>query len=228
MEKDIFDFVIYPTAKEYRKTNIINKIAWIPKLEIKNNSSSNMVKEQFINDAIINYNNEIIMAKTFYANMLKYRRYFENKKNKEYDIWTKKYAEQTIKELFSIYDKSFHIINYLYDFRVTQDSNFKKKIKEYLKKADYPFYKNINNISKKIFGDGLKNGIRDDITHNFSGLFLKYNPIYTGYYLTGWEEVKSLSYDDYKNIIDKTCELLSQQRSLIVNKIAEFYPNKSK
>lgn len=223
MEKDFFNFVIYPTAKEYRKTNIINKIAWIPKLNIKNNSSSNNVKEQFINDAIINYNNEVIMAKTFYANMIKYRKYFENRKNKEYDFWARKYAEQTIKELFSIYDKSYHIINYLYDFRVTQDIKFKTKIKEYLEKADPPFYKKINTIFNKLFGNKLKNGIRDDITHNFSSLFLKYNPIYTGYHLTGWEEIKAISYDDYKNIIDIICELLAEQRSLIINKIAEIY-----
>lgn len=226
MNKDLFDYVINPTAKEYKKSNIVDRIAWIPKLEISHGILFKANKEEFINDAIINYNNEVVMVKNFYATMLKYRKYFLRRTNQEYDIWTRKYAEQIIKELFSVYDKSFHIINYLYDFKVTPDINFKVNIKECLKKNDKLFYKKINSVSSRLCSDNFMNGIRDDVTHNFSSLFLKYNPIYSGNAIVSWAEVKTLSYDEYKNIIDNICELLAEQRNLIVNKIAEFYSKK--
>ena len=47
----------------------------------------------------------------------------------------KKYIEQTITELYSIYDKSIHIINYLYDLKVIPDIDFKQNVREKL--ADF-------------------------------------------------------------------------------------------
>lgn len=226
MKKDMFEYIINPTAKEYRKPNVIDKIAGMPKILISNNLQNIAVKEQFINDAIINYNNEIIVLKAFYAIMIKYRKYYIIKNIEEYDDWSRKYAEQVIKELFSIYDKSLHIINYLYDFQINGDIDFKCKIREKLKQVDKNFYKKINSIFSQLYGDDYKRTIRDDITHNFSSLFLKYIPKYNNNKMIGWYEIQSLSYDQFKLIIDSICHLLIEQKELIVNKITEFYSKK--
>ena len=226
MDKDLFDYIVNPTSNEYRKPNIIDKIAWIPKLTIPNILSNIAVKEQFVNDAIINYNNEAVVLKTFYANMIKYKKYYDKKKTKEYDTWSRKYAEQVIKELFSIYDKSFHIINYLYNFKVAFDIDFKSNIREKLKQEDKKFYNKINSVFSRLYGDISKRDIRDDITHNFSSLFQKYIPKYNQGKIVGWDEIESLSYDEFKLIIDNICELLIEQKQLIIDKIADFYPQK--
>lgn len=120
MTKDLFDYIVTPTDKQYRSENIIDDILGIPKLNIAKSSMFIKPHEYLINDAIINYNNEIVVAKTFYANMIKYQQYYEKYKNEEYDFWSRKYGEQTIKELYSIYDKSIHIINYLFDLKIIQ------------------------------------------------------------------------------------------------------------
>ena len=38
MEKDLFDYIIQPTDNEYRKENIIDKMSFMPKLDIPKNS----------------------------------------------------------------------------------------------------------------------------------------------------------------------------------------------
>ena len=68
MKKDLFDYIIEPTDKEYRKENIIDDISFIPKLNIPKNSYFMNHHDYLINDAIINYNNETVVAKMFYAN----------------------------------------------------------------------------------------------------------------------------------------------------------------
>ena len=44
--------------------------------------------------------------------------------------------------------------------------------------------------------------------------------------MVGWDEIESLSYDEFKLIIDNICELLIEQKQLIIDKIADFYPKK--
>lgn len=225
MKKDLFDYIITPTDREYRKENIIDDISFIPRLIIPNNAYFMNHRDYLINDAIVNYNNETVVAKMFYANMMKYEKYYEKTKDENYDFWARKYGEQLIKELYSIYDKSIHIVNYLFDLKVLPDLNFKKNVRELLKNEDKTFYKVFIKVFSKLYGKS-NNVIRDDITHNFSNLFFRYVPNYDDNKETGWYIEESLSFEDYKNKIDEICLLLVENRNIIINKLASIYPQK--
>lgn len=226
MTKDLFDYIVTPTDKQYRSENIIDDILGIPKLNIAKSSMFIKPHEYLINDAIINYNNEIVVAKTFYANMIKYQQYYEKYKNEEYDFWSRKYGEQTIKELYSIYDKSIHIINYLFDLKIIPDSSFKENVRLKIKTIDNSFYKRIKSIYSRLYGDKYKNVVRDDITHNLSALFVRYIPKYQNEKFTGWYIEEPLQYIEYKKIIDDICSLLVENKQVIIDKISEIYPKK--
>lgn len=225
MKKDLFDYIIEPTGKEYRKENIIDDISFIPKLIIPKNAYFMNHHDYLINDAIINYNNETVVAKMFYANMIKYEKYYEKTKDENYDFWARKNGEQLIKELYSIYDKSVHIVNYLFDLKVLPDLGLKKNVREQLKSKDRDFYKVFNKIFSKLYGES-NNVVRDDITHNFSNLFFRYVPKYDDSMETGWYTEDSLSFKEYRNIIDEICSLLVENKNIIINKIASIYPKK--
>ena len=225
MGKDLFDYIIQPTDKEYRKENIIDQMSFIPKLNIPNNSYFMNHHDYLINDAIANYNNETVVAKMLYANMIKYAKYYDKTNNENYDFWSRKYGEQLIKELYSIYDKSVHVINYLFDLKVVPDLDFKKNVRLKLKNEDNAFYKKFNKVYSKLYVKS-KSTIRDDITHNFSNLFFRYNPVYEEDKETGWYIEESLSFNDFKNIIDEICSLLAENKNIIVNEIASMYPQK--
>lgn len=228
MKDDLFNYIVTPTDKQYRAVNIIDEILGIPQLKIPNVSYFISTYEYLINGAIVNYNNEIIVAKTFYANMEKYHSYFEKKKKEEYDFWSRKYAEQLIKELYSIYDKSIHIINFLYDMKIVPDFNFKKNVRDKLKEIDKPFYIKMNSIYRGLHGNNSKskNVIRNDITHNISNLFVRYVPKYIDGKSTGWYVEEPLPYNEFKKIIDDICNLLIENKQEIINKISEMYPKK--
>lgn len=226
MKKDLFDYIVVPTDKEYRKENVIDEIYGIPKLNIPQQAYLFKSRDYLINDAIVNYNNEIVVAKTFYANMVKYQKYFEKRNNEEYDFWARKYAEQVIKELYSIYDKSIHIVNYLYDLKIKPDINFKRKVSNEIKNRDKKFYDKMNSIYNRLYCDNLKKVFRNDITHNFSNLFFRYKPIYEGNRPTGWYVEDAISFEEYKNLIDDICCILSENKNLIIGKLSAVYPVK--
>lgn len=226
MKKDLFDYIVVPTANEYRKENIIDNICCMPKLKIPEDGHFYKHRGYLINDAIVNYNNEIVVAKMFYANMIKYQKYFNQTKDENYDFWSRKNGEQLIKELFSIYDKSFHILNYLFDMKIYPDRDFKKNVRQQLMIKDKKFYNKFNSVFSRLYNDKIKNTIRDDITHNFSNLFFKYIPEYYDGKETGWYTEESLTFIEFKNVIDEICNLLAENRQLIIDKISQMYPKK--
>ena len=226
MQKDLFDYIVLNTKNEYRKFNIIDDILGIPKLNISSTSLFIKPYEYLVNDAIINYNNEIVVAKTFYANMDKYQKYYQKQKYNEYNFWARKYGEQTIKELYSIYDKSMHIINYLFDLKIVPDVNFKENVRDKIKGKDKKFYRKINSVYSRLYGDKYKNVIRDDITHNISCLFVRYIPKYEDGKPTGWYIEEPMPYEEYKKIIDDICDLLVENKNIIIDKLTEMYPKK--
>ena len=224
MGKDLFDYDIFPTKKQFRKVNCIDKICGIPQITLFRNMILFHPEICLINDAIVNYNNEVIVAKIYYAYIEKYNKYYKKYGDEEYAFWTRKYIEQTIKELYSIYDKSMHIINYLYDFKIYPDLDFKKKVRESLRKTDEKFYKKINNVYSKLYGDKYKNIIRNDITHNFSNLFLRYVPIYNNGKKTGWKAEEAIGIDEAIKIINDICDILGDNLNIIVDKLMERFP----
>lgn len=181
-------------------------------------------QDYLVNDAIVNYNNEIVVAKSFYASMIKYQKYYKKSNDEYYDFWSRKYAEQTIKELYSIYDKSVHILNYLYDLKIKPDLDFKNKVRNAIKLKDKKFYKKINSVYSRLYGDRNKCSVRDNITHNFSDMFYKYSPKYENGKPTGWYVEEPISFEEYKKIIDDICGLLAENKKYIVDKLSEVYP----
>lgn len=227
LKKDLFDFVIVPTKNEFRKKNCIDNIYGIPKLKISSSSFFLDSKGYLINDAIVNYNNEVFVAKVYLAYIKKYHKYYKKKKDEEYSFWTKKYIEQTIKELYSIYDKSIHIINYLYDLRIEPNIDFKKNVRDALKQIDKEFYDKINSVYSRLYGDQYKNIIRDDITHNMSNLFIRYVPKYEENKKTVWKVEEAISIDEGIQIIESICKLLEENKIIIINKLSELFPAKN-
>lgn len=128
MSKIILDYIKKPTNKEFRENDCIDSFFGIPKLNIPKYFLFSSAKDYLINDSIVNYNNEVIVAKIYYSFVKKHLKLYEKNKDESYDFLTRKFMEQTIKELYSIYDKSMHIINYMYNLQVKADIDFKKML----------------------------------------------------------------------------------------------------
>lgn len=225
-KKDLFDYLKKPTKKEFRETDCVDDFYGIPKLNIPKYFLFSASKDYLINDSIVNYNNEVIVAKTYYSFVKKHLKLYKETNDESYDFWARKFMEQTIKQMYSIYDKSMHIVNYMYNLQVVVDINFKKNVREELKKIDREFYRKINSVYSRLYNDKYKNLIRDDITHNMSQLFLRYIPIYNKDGATSWKIEEGISIDEVLRIIKEISELLEEQSQLIIEKLQEFYPKK--
>ncbi len=225
-EKDLFDYLKKPTKKEFRESDYIDSFFGIPMLNIPKYFLFSSSKDYLINDSIANYNNEVLVAKIYYCFAKKHLKLYEKNKEESYDFWTRKFMEQTIKQMYSIYDKSMHIVNYMYNLQVEADINFKKNVREKLKRLDRKFYHRINSIYSRLYNDKHKNLIRDDITHNISQLFFRYIPIYEEDGKTGWTTEKGMDIDETLSIIKEISSLLTEQSELIIEKLQEFYPKK--
>lgn len=224
MGKDLFTSFVTPLKREFREADCIDDFFGIPKLNIPNNIFV-PAEDYLLNNAIINYNNEVIMAKTFYAFVKKYKKLYDEEKKEDYDFWMRKFIEQTIKELYSIYDKSMHIINHLYELQVSPSYDFKKEVKLRLQQKDSKFYDKIKKIYYKLY-DKNKNCVRDDITHNISRLFFRFVPVYKEDGKTSWKTEEPISIEDANNMIKNISGELKKQLDMITKKISEKYPPK--
>lgn len=66
-KKDLFNYLKKPTIKEFRKKDCIDDFYGIPKLNIPKYFLFSSSKDYLINDSIVNYNNEVIVVKTYYS-----------------------------------------------------------------------------------------------------------------------------------------------------------------
>jgi len=126
MENDIFNYIVNPTVEEYRKENIIDKL-----YDIKdtyddkkiNLYSKRIVKDILVSDTIKNYKNDVLMIKIQYTNALKYYSILQNEdlqddKIEAYMFLCKMLLEDVIIKLFSIYDKTYHILNVICELKI--------------------------------------------------------------------------------------------------------------
>lgn len=228
MGKDLFDYIVVPTKNELRKNNCIDKIYALPTLKIPKNGwqiwNRNNYSDYLVQDAIINYNNAIVVAKYDFCSAIKYHKYYCKTLDSNYDFWSRKYLEQTIKELYSIYDKSMYVINYVYDFRVLSDMSFKNNVRIKLKEVDKKIYKKVNRIYSKLYGTEELNAIRDNITHNSSDFFMRYIPIYINE-KTSWELVDGMEYCEIIKIIEHISDLLGENKEIIESILKSKYGN---
>ena len=225
-KKDLFNYLKKPTIKEFRKKDCIDDFYGIPKLNIPKYFLFSSSKDYLINDSIVNYNNEVIVVKTYYSFVKIHLNLYKETGDEYYEFWARKFIEQTIKQMYSIYDKSIHIINYIYDLQVEPNIDFKKNVKEKLKQLDHKFYLKIKSVYSRLYGNKYMNLIRDDITHNMSQLFFRYIPIYRKDGKTSWRTEEEMKIKQALNIIKEISELLEEQYNMIIEKLKEFYPKK--
>lgn len=225
MEKDLIDYIRTPTKKEYRKDSVIDEIYGMPRLNIPKNTLLFKLDNHLIDSAIVNYNNEVLMTKIYYANMVKYQKYYQKNNDYNYDFLARKNGELLIREFYSIYDKSMHILNYLMKLKVSPGTGFNQNVLKRIRKHDEKFYKELKDIYDELFNKN--NILRNDITHNFSNLFFRYKEMDSddgkG---TVWYAEDPIGYDEYKEKIDKISKLLAKNKQLIMKKIQERFPRK--
>lgn len=223
MEDNLLNYVVILTKEDLSKENCIDKIKSLPELVIPNKWYYPDKIDYLINHSIINYNNEIVVAKVFFTYAIKYNNLYVTTNDTNYSFWAKKYIEQTITELYSIYDKFIHIINYLYDLKVIPDIDFKQNVREKLKECDKTFFKKAHSIFSRLYGDKYKNVIRDDIMHNSSSFFPKFIPTDN---FEEWKFQQAISIEETFEIIVKICNILEENSNILSEKLADFFPNK--
>lgn len=222
----VFTDMLFPTKEEIEKENCVDGLYNVYTLNIPKASIFFGSYNFLINDAIINYKNEVIVAKFYYACIVKYYEAYKKNKCENYEFWLRKYIEQEIKELYSIYDKSMHIINRLYNFNLRPDFHFKETIREKLKKVDKKKYRKINSVFSRLYGDDYKYILRDDITHNISSMFDKLNPVYNNGIVDSWKKENAITIGKSLEIIKEICSLLAENINIINDMLKEKFSSK--
>lgn len=224
MEENLLEFIIMPSKEELRKHDVIDEIGKIPTLNIPTVMFLAKNNDYLVNGAVINYNNEIVMAKSFYVLAQKYKEMYEKESIEAYEFWSRKYIEQTIKELFCIYDKSIHILNFLYQINEKTGLGYNANVAKKLKNKNEEFYEKCDNIYRKI---SKYNDLRDDITHNSSSMFVRIVPAFdTNKIKTGWKIENSLTIENGLESIENIASILKENNEIITEKLKDFYQNK--
>lgn len=96
IEDNLLNYVALLTKEELNKENYIDKIKSLPELIIPNEWYYPDKIDYLINHSIINYNNEIVVAKVFFTYAIKYNDLYITTNNDNYSFWAKKYIEQTL------------------------------------------------------------------------------------------------------------------------------------
>lgn len=235
MPKDIFNYIKKPHLNFYRKEVCIDKaygMVTYPTstlssyIDIKKNLNTNRIR---INDGIINYQNLVLMAKINYMEALKYHELSLQNDNEEdkttYDFLARLLFEDVIVKLFSAYDRTYIILNDLFELKIVVEEcneNFKKTVREEIRKKDKKNYKKINSIFSRLENTKAKK-YRDDITHNRS---IMLDRMTTDYKLKNgnvkFEE--GLKINDAIKEIEVICNILEENKNLI----NELVKNKEK
>lgn len=180
-----------------------------------------------IEQSLINWNNCYIFIRYKYILMLKYKELLENCINKEqheaFDYWYKKYIEETIKGLNELYDKSFHIINNIFDFCCVEETKFKGNIFDALQNNELNAYNKmakINNKYRKCISQ-----TRNNIEHNSSDLFPKI--IYKNHgevYM--YKAYADIDTKKAMNIINELIVILKDEAKFIQECLSQKFPTK--
>lgn len=231
MKRDLFCNYLTPTKSEFREENIIDDIYGLPRLIIPKDIlieeeviALDTSRDRLVDNAIGNYNYECIMLKLFYSYALKNYKSYLAKEDSNSDFWCRGYIDQIIKEIYCIYERGLHIINYLYEFKVQNGLQFNNMVLRKLNEQDSNLYNEI-----KIISDGLhderNNKLRNDLTHNFSPSFKTYIPEYYDENNYGWKLLSPYSLDELFEIINDCFDYLKQLKLLLLNKLKEVYPS---
>lgn len=97
---------------------------------------------------------------------------------------------------------------------------------EELQKYDVKFYEDVITIHKKLYGEEVKNSIRNDITHNMSSLFSRFIPHYKDNKTVGWKVEKELDIEDALQVIETIFTVLKENLDILTIKLSEKFPPK--
>lgn len=224
MKKDIFTYILNPKVDIYRKKSNIDKLYDIDKYSIKKNNIRIEIKKYLLNDSIMNYKNEILMAKIQYTNALNYYENIKNiNNNDEYEskeFLCKIYLEDTITKLYSAYDKSYHILNELLELNIDYNKakiNYKKEIRERIKLIDKELFNKVNKVFSKLQNPKFLN-YRDNIIHNKSISFIRIERNYSNSNLNLHVSAE-ISIEDIIKIIEDIIEIMIQNLDIIKEKM---------
>ena len=95
MKKDIFNYILKPTIKEFREVTPIDKLYDIEDTYDENTGisySKRVIKDILVSDTIKNYKNDVLMTKIQYANALKYYSILQKEKLTQDEIEAYKYC----------------------------------------------------------------------------------------------------------------------------------------
>ena len=219
MKKDLFTKVAYPLKGEYRKENVVFDLYGIRTFNTLPLEIAQYVQAGagYLNESIYNYNNEIVMAVISHVHALKYYSILGSSNDKDIDFFFRKYIEQTIKHIFSAYDKSFHILNRYYLLNFPNSPGLNGCIINYLKTNESSVGSKLQAIKDSIdsFNNNSLKIIRNDIEHNFSCLFTTYRIDTTNGQDTLVEDSHKISIQECEQLIVDLVGIIKEQKDLI-------------
>ena len=207
--KDIFDFIKNPQKEEYRVECCIDKLYDINKYNGLTNFTGNKIeiKKFLINDAIMNYKNEILYIKIQYMIALNYYNQLTNleKDSEEYS---------NTEFLSVLYFNHVAIYELNVDYKV-EKTNYKKSIRDKIKAnvSDKKIGEKVNSIYSRLQQEQYLE-LRDNIVHNKSDSFYKIEKDYSQTLDSLYGE-KQIPIDELINRIDKICSIISEQIEII-------------
>ena len=130
--------------------------------------------------------------------------------------------KDSIIKLFSAYDKTYHILNSLFNLNIDsqiEKGKFKEKVREGIKQIDKKMFKKINSIFSRIEADDLII-IMDNIIYNKSLLFVRIE-FDSENELTNLKLNKEMKIEEIIILIENFTNLLEEQLNVIKTIIKE-------
>lgn len=232
MKKDIFDYLINLSEDEYRMDSCIDDIYNMnfPEETLKIDGINTKFNNFIIADSIKHYKNEVLYTKIQYMNGVKYynelkRTNIQQDELESYDFLCREYWNHVIICLYSIYDKTFHILNDIYELNIDyniEKEMYKKAIREKLKKIDKKTYRAINSIFSQLMNNKYVT-IRDNNVHNKSDAFVKFEKNLN----TPIKIIKEHSLQNLDITIKEICKLINKQKEIINELIKKYIEEKA-
>lgn len=229
MKKDWYDYILKPTANEIRKEKFVEKLFFNESLKIPEGNILNFINEDLLARSIINYKNSLLENKLYCATAFKYYKYLKKAYIKEeyeaYKFWSIIYIDLTLRGVSSIYDKSMHIINYMYNLKQKNGSGFNLKVLEQLKKAYPENYLKYNDIYKE-YKTIKNNDIRNNSEHNASDFFekAKVEEVEGG---VSWKIIYPITIGEGIKKIEAVVDILEKHKLVIEKEIRKIYKSNS-
>ncbi len=237
---DIYDYYLLPTTEELKKESNVDKLFIKYKLNVPNIARYMFIKPQsnieynksvkpYFRDITINYGldnwkNKVLELKEIYCCVQNYVQKSKNAIEEEksfYEYWCKTFIDRFFINISSLYDKSAHILNYLYELNVKKSIKFNHDVMTKLKDKNETAYNIYFAIYKKYKKESDE--IRNNATHNFSELFPNIYYMENADGTFTWKRGKELSIDEGLKKIENLINILEEYKKQIEETLEEKY-----